>query len=107
MRSEDIFALGLGLTPPWEVSKVEFVQEPDKSKTLHIYIDFRKGGEFVYDAGQKQKTYGKEDKMWRHLNFFQQVLSPLPCAAHYNVQWQIQNGRSSVGPPQERIHTAF
>ena len=40
MRSEDIFALGLGLTPPWEVSKVEFVQEPDKSKTLHIYIDF-------------------------------------------------------------------
>ena len=52
MRSEDIFALGLGLTPPWEVSKVEFVQEPDKSKTLHIYIDFRKGGEFVYDAGR-------------------------------------------------------
>ena len=82
MRSEDIFALGLGLTPPWEVSKVEFVQEPDKSKTLHIYIDFRKGGEFVYDAGQKQKIYGKEDKMWRHLNFFQQVLSPLPGQPH-------------------------
>ena len=51
MRSEDIFALGLGLTPPWEIIKVEFVQEPDKSKTLHIYIDFRKGGEFVNDAG--------------------------------------------------------
>ena len=62
MRSENIFALGLGLTPLWEVSKVEFVQELDKSKTLHIYIDFWKGGEFVNDAGQKQKAYDTEDK---------------------------------------------
>ena len=71
MRSEDIFTLGLGLTPPWEISKVEFVQESDKSKTLHIYIDFWKDGEFVNDAGQKQKAYGTEDKTWRHLNFVQ------------------------------------
>ena len=62
MRSEDIFALGLGLTPPWEVSKVEFVQEPDKSKTLHIYIDFRKGEEFVYDAGQKQRPMTRKTR---------------------------------------------
>lgn len=37
MRSEDIFALGLGLLPPWEVKSVLFEDTPD-GKELHIYI---------------------------------------------------------------------
>ena len=38
MRSEDIFALDLGLIPPWEVSKVEFVQEPRARRSIFISI---------------------------------------------------------------------
>ena len=49
---------------------MEFLKESNGSKTLHIHVDFRKGGEFVND-GQKQKAYDTEDKTWRHLNFFQ------------------------------------
>ena len=71
MRSEDIFALGLGLLPPWEVKEVSFVKEADGSKSLHIQIDFQRGGEFVNDMGQKSKAYDTEDKEWRHLNFFE------------------------------------
>ncbi|ETK05696.1 hypothetical protein T229_01555, partial [Tannerella sp. oral taxon BU063 isolate Cell 5] len=51
--------------------KVKFLKESDGSKTLHIHIDFRKGGEFVNDAGKKQKAYDTDDKTWLHLNFFQ------------------------------------
>ena len=104
MRSEDVFALGLGLTPPWVISKVEFVQEPDKSKTLHIYIDFRKGGEFVNDAGQKQKAYDTEDKTWRHLNFFQHE-----CYLHCRVPRIIMsNGKyKMVEVPWARPKSGF
>lgn len=35
------------------------------------------------------------------------MLSLLPCVAHYDVEWQIQNGRSPVGSPEAQIHTAF
>lgn len=71
MRSEDIFALGLGFTPPWKIRNVEFLKKSDGSKTLHTHIDFRKGGEFVNDAGEQQKAYDTDDKTWRYLNFFQ------------------------------------
>lgn len=71
MRSEDIFALGLGLLPPWEVKEVSFVDEADGSKSLHIHIDFKSGAEFINDEGVKQKAYDTESKEWRHLNFFE------------------------------------
>ncbi|MDE5635959.1 MAG: hypothetical protein K2I52_06615 [Muribaculaceae bacterium] len=34
MKSEDIFALGLGLLPPWEVRSVLFEDTPDGNKTV-------------------------------------------------------------------------
>ena len=42
MNSEQLFTLALGLNSPWEVQKVEFVEEPDQSKELHVYPNARK-----------------------------------------------------------------
>ncbi len=70
MRSEDIFAMGLGLLPPWEVKEVSFI-EKDGGKELHIHIDFNRGGRFANDKGELQPAYDTESKEWRHLNFFE------------------------------------
>lgn len=51
MRSEDIFAMGLGLLPPWEVKTVSFEDASD-GKELHIRIDFQLGSRFVNDKGE-------------------------------------------------------
>lgn len=70
MRSEDIFAMGLGLLPPWEVKQVEFLDTED-GKELHIHIDFTRGSRFSDDQGNVQPVYDTESKEWRHLNFFE------------------------------------
>lgn len=69
MRSEDIFAMGLGLLPPWEVKSVSFEDAPD-GKELHIHIDFNRGSRFLNDKGEQVSAYDTEEKEWRHLNFF-------------------------------------
>jgi len=70
MKSESIFAMALGLLPPWEVTSVEF-REVSESKELHISIDFKKGSKWFNDAGSQVTAYDTEDKTWRHLNFFE------------------------------------
>ncbi len=70
MRSENIFAMGLGLLPPWEVKEVSFI-DVEGDKELHIHIDFNKGGRFANDKGEPQPAYDTESKEWRHLNFFE------------------------------------
>lgn len=70
MRSEDIFAMGLGLQSPWKISKVDF-EDNSGSKELHIYIDFKRGSLFSNDVGKQVTAYDTEDKTWRHLNFFE------------------------------------
>ena len=54
MNSEQLFTLALGLNSPWEVQKVqkvEFVEEPDQSKELHIKVGFKKGAKFADESG--------------------------------------------------------
>lgn len=70
MRSEDIFAMGLGLSSPWEVRSVRFEDTSD-GKELHIYIGFKRGSRFANDKGEQAAAYDTEDKKWRHLNFFE------------------------------------
>lgn len=70
MKSEDLFALGLGLLPPWEVKLVLFEDTPN-GKELHIHIDFKRGNRFANDKGEMDSTYDTEEKEWRHLNFFE------------------------------------
>lgn len=70
MKDTDLFQMALGLSAPWQVSKVEF----DSSQSqLTIMIDFPKGSRFPCPGcGQADcKAYDTEQKRWRHLNFFQ------------------------------------
>jgi transposase len=70
MKDTDLLQLALGLSAPWQVSKVEF----DSSQSqLAIMLDFPKGGRFPCPAcGQAEcNAYDTEQKTWRHLNFFQ------------------------------------
>ena len=70
MKTEEIFALGLGLLAPWEVTSVRF-EETAEGKELHIHIDFQRGSKFANDRGDKVPAYDTEEKEWRHLNFFE------------------------------------
>jgi transposase len=70
MNSIDIFTLALGLTDPWHVTKVEFVDGPESTKELHLWIDFTRGYKFTINS-VVGTAYDTEDKTWRHLNFFQ------------------------------------
>lgn len=70
MKSEELFALGLGLVAPWEVKEVYF-EDTEDGKELHIRIDFSRGSRFVNDAGEEVTAYDTEERKWRHLNFFE------------------------------------
>lgn len=70
MQPSELFALGLGLTPPWKITDLEFVDGE-----VHVHVDFEKGAKFdgddVHDTSQRE---------WRHLNFFK-----YPCYVHARV----------------------
>ncbi len=69
MDHNQLFAQALGLEKPWMVTKVEFNA---KEKRLDIFIDFPCGSEFACpQCGAKSKAYDTEEKVWRHMNFFQ------------------------------------
>lgn len=69
MQSEALFALALGITPPWEVTSVVFDKE---SNRLDIHIDFQRGGKFLCPVcGMPSPVHDTAEKQWRHLNFFQ------------------------------------
>lgn len=56
MKSEDLFSMGLGLLPPWEVREVK-LEETSDGKELHIYIDFKRGSRFATDKGESVAVY--------------------------------------------------
>ena len=69
MNSESLFAVALGITPPWEVEGVEFTKE---NKRLDIKIGFRRGATFACPVcGTTAPVHDTSEKTWRHLNFFQ------------------------------------
>jgi len=69
MNPESLFAVALGITPPWEVVGIEFSKE---SKRLDIKIDFPRGSTFACPVcGVAAPAHDTSEKSWRHLNFFQ------------------------------------
>jgi len=86
MQDTVLFTAALQLTDPWYVDGVEFKDTEDKSKELHININFRRGAKFhiytdendessvIKDVDGKPVEYTAKDtylRTWRHLNFFQ------------------------------------
>ena len=79
MNSTEIFTMALGLSEPWYVSKVEFIDGECSGKELHIWLNFRRGHRFR--VGDKEGTaHDTIDKTWRHLNFFEHL-----CYLHASV----------------------
>lgn len=69
MNPEALFAVALGITPPWEVVGVDFSQENNR---LDIRIDFPRGAQFACPVcGTAVPVHDTTEKSWRHLNFFQ------------------------------------
>ena len=68
----NVFRSALEIPEPWYV----FHHESDKEeKTLHIYIEYRKGAEFSCSncgsPGCKVHDIQDQDRTWRHLDFWQ------------------------------------
>jgi transposase len=88
MQQNEIFALGLGLTSPWELID----QRLDVDKTpneLHLRIEAERGSLYPCPiCGKMCKAHDFKDLTWRHLNFFQHhcfLTAPVPrtnCPDH-------------------------
>jgi len=70
MLDTELLQAALNIQPPWRIPKVEFSSE---TRQLDIWIYFDPGSEFVCPkcSGHGCKGYDTEEKIWRHLNFFQ------------------------------------
>jgi transposase len=70
MRDTSLLQLGLGLAPPWTVSRADFDTEAHR---LDIQIDFAPGSRFACPTcgAADCPAYDTARKTWRHLNFFQ------------------------------------
>jgi len=70
MKNTELFQMALGLTPPWQVSSVDFDLA---AKRLDIRLNFPKGSTFsCAKCGRAElKAYDTAEKTWRHLNFFE------------------------------------
>jgi transposase len=67
--TSSLFQLALGLTPPWEVERLDF--DPDRHR-LDIHIGFPRGARFPCPEGEVDcPVHDTTEKEWRHLNFFQ------------------------------------
>jgi transposase len=70
MRDTALLQLGLGLTPPWTVSRADFDADGHR---LDIHIDFAPGSRFACPGcgATDCPVHDTERMTWRHLNFFQ------------------------------------
>jgi transposase len=68
-QGNQLFTLALGLIPPWAVDEVQFTAE---EKRLDLHVNFPKGSRFPCPVcGQDCPVYDTQEKVWRHLDFFQ------------------------------------
>jgi len=66
---ESLLKKTLKIEEPWEVTKVEFIENESK---INIYLDFPRGSVFKCPQCELEaKAYDTKEKVFRHLNFFQ------------------------------------
>ncbi|WP_242078751.1 transposase family protein, partial [Bifidobacterium longum] len=75
MDTTSLFTAALQLPDPWRVSGVEFCDEEDGRRELHIAIGFAAGSRFPCPepgCGEAAcPVHDARERVWRHLNFFQ------------------------------------
>ncbi|MEI3011747.1 hypothetical protein [uncultured Sutterella sp.] len=106
-----LFTAALMLPEPWYIEKVEFPEESNKARALHLYIKFRKGARFPDPAAVgstlTHPVYDTLPRTWRHMNFFQ-----YQCYLHCEVP-RITGGDGKVtsfralGSSRERLYAAL
>lgn len=69
-NSTELFKLALGVSAPWKITEIEF-KEANRTKELHVSIDFERGAKFPSATGELCNVYDTTQKTWRHLNFFE------------------------------------
>jgi len=86
--SSDIFALGLGLAPPWKLVEQQLKIDVSPHQ-LHLRVEAVRGSLFPCpECGAECKAHDFKDLTWRHLNFFQHhcyITAPVPrtnCPKH-------------------------
>ena len=71
MQTQDIFALGLGLQPPWTVVD-QHLDTTTKPFTLHLRLGGTRGSLYPCpECGKLCKAHDFQEMRWRHLDFFQ------------------------------------
>ena len=76
MDNSQLFSVALGLSEPWYVKEVHFIEtESADKKELHIDIAFRKGSKFSCSMNgcsySDLSVHDTREKIWRHMNFFE------------------------------------
>jgi transposase len=101
MNSEQIFQLALGLSEPWYVSKVEFL-DGELQKELHLTIDYKAG--FFIDKSGKSIVHDRVERKWRHQNFFEHK-----CYLHSKIPRvkTVENKVDQVSVPWAREGSGF
>jgi transposase len=103
MNNQEIFALALGISAPWETKSIKLL-EIENSNELHIHIDFKRGSKFKGRDGKEYTAYDTVQRTWQHLNFFQ-----YKCFLHARVPRVRQaNGETLTQPvPWARKGSGF
>ena len=102
MNTTEIFSLGLGLSSPWYVERVEFTEtETVLIKELHLYLNFERGYKFITEQGITSTAYDTVERTWQHLDFFQhrcylharvpRVKTSENCIEQISVPWARSN----------------
>ena len=97
MQAEEIFALGLGLTPPWKVmsQRLDTKQTPSK---LHLEIGADRGALYPCpECGAACKAHDFKEFTWRHLNFFQ----------HHYYKHAIHSGLKNINKTLENNNSSY
>jgi transposase len=72
MNNNEIFEMALGITEPWYLQEIKFTKgEAGKRGRLDIYMGYKPGSKFKDNEGNSCSVYDTDDRMWRHLNFFE------------------------------------
>ena len=75
MDTTSLFTAALQLPDPWRVSGVEFRDEEDGRRELHIAIGFAAGSAVPLPGTGVRRgrvsVHDARERVWRHLNFFQ------------------------------------
>lgn len=108
MRAEDVFALGLGLTPPWKLlsQRLETGKVPHE---LHLEIGAERGACYPCPVcGIFYKAHDFQDFTWRHLNFFQHhcyLTARVPRIDCPRARYP--SGRGTLGQARQQLHAAY